>query len=66
MHNPKRITHARVVTDVRRRLKLTRDELAERLGVSRQRVARWEQGMYAVPEEYLLRLNALLSEGTIA
>ena len=50
------------VKRIRKRLGLTQAELAKELGVTRVSVARWEIGMYAVPEMAARLLERLVRE----
>jgi DNA-binding transcriptional regulator YiaG len=53
-------------TEVRRRrvrLQLTQAALAHRLGVTRVTVARWETGVYAIPEPTARLLQRIFREG---
>jgi DNA-binding transcriptional regulator YiaG len=52
---------AKVFAAIRRRLGLTQAELAERVGVHRQTVTRWESGALAVPKA-MARLMTLEDE----
>lgn len=45
--------------DTRERLKLTQKDLAERLGVAANTVARWERGERSIPEFLSLALEGL-------
>ena len=47
---------------IRKRLRLTQAELAKELGVTRVSVARWEVGIYAVPEMAARLLEHLVRE----
>ena len=48
------------IRDCRRRAGLSQEQLAERLGVSRQAVAKWEAGRSAPSTEHLLKLAGVL------
>lgn len=48
------------LAELRRRLRLTQEELAERLGVSRVTVARWETGKLVPGTESILKLSEVL------
>jgi DNA-binding transcriptional regulator YiaG len=50
------------VKRIRKRLRLTQAELAKELGVTRVSVARWEVGIYAVPEMAARLLEHLVKE----
>ncbi len=63
-----RRVHSRRVTGdavrrIRERLKLTQAALARALGVTRVTVARWETGVYAIPEPTARLLQRLRKEG---
>jgi DNA-binding transcriptional regulator YiaG len=50
------------VRRIRERLRLTQRELARELGVSRVTVARWETGVYAIPEPTARLLQRIRQE----
>ena len=54
------------VRGIRERLTLTQAELARELGVTRVTVARWETGVYAIPEPTARLLQRVRNEGNRA
>ena len=54
------------VRRIRERLPLTPAELARELGVTRVTVARWETGVYAIPEPTARLLQRVRNEGNRA
>ena len=54
------------VRRIRARLTLTQAALARALGVSRVTVARWETGVYAIPEPTARLLQRIRDEGSRA
>jgi DNA-binding transcriptional regulator YiaG len=52
------------VKGIRKRLKLSRSELAEKIGVSKRTVESWEQGLRGMSEESAKKLEELAKEVT--
>jgi DNA-binding transcriptional regulator YiaG len=51
------------VKQIRKRLELTQTQLAEQVGVTQNTVARWEMGVYSIPEPTARLIERLAAEG---